>query len=91
MERPKIVATKVVGSPSGTPQFYRIAEIDLPSLEALNACAASEEAQATIAHAESISTGGKPIFLLWPKRRFCPSAQRTKSQPNIASRLRFRA
>jgi len=60
----KIVATKVVGSPSGTPQFYRIAEIHFPSLEALNACAASEEAQATIAHAESISTGGKPIFLV---------------------------
>jgi uncharacterized protein (TIGR02118 family) len=60
----KIVATKVVGSPSGTPPFYRIAEIHFPSLEALNACAASEEAKATIAHAESISTGGKPIFLV---------------------------
>ena len=41
----KIVATRVVGSPSGTPPFYRIAEIHFPSLEALNACAASEEAQ----------------------------------------------
>lgn len=60
----KIVATKVVGSPSGTPPFYRIAEIHFPSLEALNACAASEDAKATIAHAESISTGGKPIFLV---------------------------
>jgi uncharacterized protein (TIGR02118 family) len=60
----KIVATKVVGSPSGTPPFYRIAEIHSPSLEALNACAASEGAKATIAHAETISTGGRPIFLV---------------------------
>ena len=60
----KIVATKVVGSPSGTPPFYRIAEIHFPSLDALNTCAASEEARATIAHAESISTGGRPIFLV---------------------------
>jgi len=60
----KIVATKIVGSPQGTPRFYRIAEIHLPSLEALNTCAASEGAQATLAHAESICAGGKPIFLV---------------------------
>ena len=60
----KIVATKIVDSPQGTPRFYRIAEIHFPSLEALNTCAASEGAQATLAHAESLSTGGKPIFLV---------------------------
>jgi uncharacterized protein (TIGR02118 family) len=60
----KIVATKVTASPSGTPPFYRIAEIHFPSIEALNACVSSQGAQATIAHAESISTGGKPIFLV---------------------------
>ena len=60
----KIVATKIVDSPQGTPGFYRIAEIHFPSLEALNTCAASEGAQATLAHAESISTGGRPIFLV---------------------------
>ena len=60
----KIVATKIVDSPQGTPLFYRIAEIHFPSLEALKTCAASEGARATFAHAESISTGGKPIFLV---------------------------
>jgi hypothetical protein len=46
------------------PPFHRIAEIHFPSLEALSACAASEGARATLAHAESISTGGRPIFLV---------------------------
>jgi len=31
----KFVATKVVGSPQGTPPFYRIAEIHFPSIQAL--------------------------------------------------------
>jgi uncharacterized protein (TIGR02118 family) len=40
----KIVASKIVGSPQGTPPFHRIAEIHFPSMEALQACAASEGA-----------------------------------------------
>jgi uncharacterized protein (TIGR02118 family) len=60
----KIVATKILDSPQGMPPFHRIAEIHFPSLEALKACAASEGAQATLTHAESISTGGRPIFLV---------------------------
>jgi uncharacterized protein (TIGR02118 family) len=60
----KIVLTKVVESPHWMPSFHRIAEIHFPSLEALNTCAATEGAQATLAHAESISTGGRPIFLV---------------------------
>lgn len=60
----KFVATKVLSSPQGTPPFYRIAEIHFPSLTALEACAASEGAKGTLAHAVSISTGGKPIFLV---------------------------
>ena len=60
----KLVATKVMDAPRGTPAFYRIAEIHFPSLEALNACTASQAGQETIAHAESISTGGEPIFLV---------------------------
>ena len=35
----KLVATKVIGSPQGTPPFYRIAEVHFPSMEALQACA----------------------------------------------------
>jgi len=45
----------------------KLREIHFASREALNACTASEGAQATIAHAESISTGGKPIFLVAEK------------------------
>ena len=60
----RFVATKVVGSPQGTPPFYRIAEIHFPSMEALERCAASEGAKATLAHAVKISTGGPPIFLV---------------------------
>src|SRR5260370_882373 len=60
----KIVASKVLDSPTAASQFYRMAEIHFPSLETLNACTASEGAQSTIAHAESISTGGKPIFFV---------------------------
>ena len=60
----KIVATKVLASPHGTPPFHRIAEIHFPSMAALEACAASAGANETFAHASAISTGGKPIFLI---------------------------
>jgi uncharacterized protein (TIGR02118 family) len=61
----KFVATKVVGTPDGsTAPFCRIAELHFPSLEALQAAAASPSAQKVVAHAVSISTGGKPIVLV---------------------------
>ena len=60
----KFVATKVIGAPSGTPPFYRIAEIHFPSMEALQACASSPGGQETVAHAVSISSGGAPIFIV---------------------------
>jgi len=60
----KIVATKVVGSPQGTPAFHRIAEIHFPSMEALQVCAASDGGKLTLANAVAISSGGAPIFLV---------------------------
>jgi uncharacterized protein (TIGR02118 family) len=60
----KFVATKVETSPQGVPNFYRIAEIHFPSLEALQACANSQEGQETVAHAIKISTGGTPVFMI---------------------------
>jgi uncharacterized protein (TIGR02118 family) len=61
----KFVATKVVGTPDGgTPTFYRTAELHFPSLDVLKECASSESAQKAVAHAVSISSGGKPIFLI---------------------------
>jgi uncharacterized protein (TIGR02118 family) len=66
----KLVATKVLNSPQGTPPFYRIAEVHFPSMEALETCAASQGAKETLAHAASISTGGTPIFLIAEEETF---------------------
>jgi len=60
----KIVATRVLGSPNGTPAFHRIAEIHFPSMQALEACAASDGGKQTLANAVAISTGGAPVFLI---------------------------
>jgi len=60
----KIVGTKVLGSPQGIPPFYRIAEVHFPSMQALEACAASEGGKEVLAHAVKISSGGPPIFLV---------------------------
>jgi hypothetical protein len=66
----KIVATKVVASPQGTPAYYRIAEVHFPSLEALQACAASEGGKETLGHATKISSGGPPVFLVAEEETF---------------------
>lgn len=61
----KFVASKILGTPDGSaPPFYRIAELHFPSMEILQAAAASSSAQEAVAHAVSISSGGKPIFLV---------------------------
>ena len=66
----KLVATKVRGSPQGKPAFYRIAEVHFPSLEALQACAASAGGKETLAHAAKISTGGAPVVLIAEEQTF---------------------
>lgn len=66
----KIVATKVQGSPQGKPAFYRIAEVHFPSLEALQACAASAGGKETLAHAGKISSGGPPVVLVAEEQIF---------------------
>jgi len=66
----KIVATNVLGSPQGTPPFYRIAEVYFPSMQTLEACAASDGGKEALAHAVKISTGGTPIFLVAEEETF---------------------
>jgi uncharacterized protein (TIGR02118 family) len=66
----KIVATKILGSPQGTPPFYRIAEVHFASMQELEACVASDGGKETIAHPVSISTGGPPIFLVAEEQTF---------------------
>jgi uncharacterized protein (TIGR02118 family) len=61
----RFVASKVVGTPDGSPApFYRIAELHFPSMQALQDAAASSSAQQVVAHAVSISNGGTPVFLI---------------------------
>jgi uncharacterized protein (TIGR02118 family) len=66
----KIVATRVLGSPSGEPPVHRVAEVYFPSMEVLQQCAASEGGKQTIANAVSISSGGAPVFLVAEEETF---------------------
>lgn len=66
----KIVATKVQAAPQGKPAFYRIAEVHFPSLQALQACAASAGGKETLAHAAKISSGGPPVVLIAEEQVF---------------------
>src|SRR6202035_5011485 len=66
----KIVATKILSSPQGTPPFYRVAEVYFPTMQALEECAASAGGQETLAHAAKISSGGPPIFLVAEEETF---------------------
>ena len=66
----KVVGTKVTASPQGTPQFYRIAEIHFSTMQALQACAASQGGQETLAHAAKISSGGPPLVFIAEEESF---------------------
>lgn len=55
----KIVATKVLASPQGTPPFYRIAEIHFSSMQDLEACAASDGGKEALAHAVRFLPGDR--------------------------------
>ena len=58
----KAVLSKASGSPSSA--FHRIAEIHFPSMDVLEACAASADGQAALAHAHQISNGGPPVVMV---------------------------
>jgi len=62
--RTKMVATKILQSPPGEPQFYRVAEVHFPSMEALQQCAESTGGKQTLAHAAKISSGGPPVIMI---------------------------
>ena len=66
----KIIATRVLASPQGTPPFYRIAEIHFRSMADLEACAASDGGKEALAHAVTISSGEAPIFLVTEEETF---------------------
>jgi len=60
----RFVASHVIGAPSGTPPFQRVAELYFDSIESLQAAMASQGGQETVAHAMEISTGGPPVVLI---------------------------
>ena len=66
----RIVATKIKGSPSGAPMFYRVAEVHFPSMDALEACAGSSGGQAALLHATKISSGGPPVIMIAEEESF---------------------
>jgi len=66
----KFVATKVLGAPQGVPPFYRVAEVHFPSMDALQACAASDGGKEALAHAAKISSGGPPVVMVAEEQAF---------------------
>lgn len=61
----KFVASRITGTADGgAAPFARVAELHFPSLQTLQAAAASESAKRAVAHAIAISTGGPPLFLV---------------------------
>jgi uncharacterized protein (TIGR02118 family) len=60
----RFVACRVIGAPSGTAPYQRVAELYFDSLQSLQAAMASQGGQATVAHAMDISTGGPPVVLI---------------------------
>ena len=60
----KMVATKILQSPQGEPQFYCVAEVHFPSMEVLQQCAESTGGKETLAHAAKISSGGPPVIMI---------------------------
>lgn len=65
----KFVATRITGTADGkAAPFARVAELHFPSLQALQAAAASEPAKRAVANAIAISSGGPPLFLIAEER-----------------------
>src|SRR5262249_34954038 len=60
----KFVAARVVGTPTGTAPYQRVAELYFDSAASLQSAMASAGGQAAVAHAMEISTGGPPVVLI---------------------------
>lgn len=61
----RFIASRIVATPNGgSPQFYRVAELQFGSLADLQGALAAPSAQRVAAHADSISTGGHPLVFI---------------------------
>ena len=59
-----VVSKRVASAPGERPPYHAISDVTFPSIEALQACAASAGGKEALAHAASISTGGPPVLLV---------------------------
>jgi uncharacterized protein (TIGR02118 family) len=59
-----VVSKRVAAAPGQNPPFHAISDVTFPSIEALQACAASAGGKEALAHAGSISTGGPPVIVV---------------------------
>jgi uncharacterized protein (TIGR02118 family) len=57
-------ATGVTSKRVAAGPYHAISDITFPSIEALQACAASAGGKEALAHAASISTGGPPVVVV---------------------------
>ena len=56
--------SRVIGAPGGAPPYGLVVQLGFPSDEAMQAALSTPGGQATAAHANEISTGGPPVFLV---------------------------
>jgi uncharacterized protein (TIGR02118 family) len=59
-----VVSKRIVSAPGERAQYHAISDVSFPSLDALQACAASQGGKEALAHAASISTGGQPVIMV---------------------------
>jgi len=64
--------TTVRGAVGGASPYHRITEIYFPSMDALQASAASPGTQEAAGHAVAISSGGPPVFLIADEELIMP-------------------
>src|SRR6266849_6150497 len=55
---------RVVGPGFAPPPYHLMSDVSFPTLDALKACAASEDGKEALAHAASISSGGAPMLIV---------------------------
>ncbi len=55
---------RVVGPASAQPPYHLVSDITFPSIDALKACAMSDDGKAALQHAASISSGGAPTVMV---------------------------
>ena len=60
----RFFSAKVLGTPEGPAPYQCVAELYFDSMASLQAAMSAPEAQAVVAHAVEISTGGPPVVLI---------------------------